>query len=701
MIELLCKSCQAPVRAATVDDLPALRCTNCSLAFGFPAQRNDQATLLCIAGDFEGSEFPIADEVSFGRAPGNTVKLRELKVSRRHAAVRREGNQFFVEDMQSGNGTYVNDRLVSRQELRHGDLVKIATTVFAVRLPGGRARDTQRDSQLVIGEKSIFEQTKFELEYKSHQTLLAPTVRGGTKEVEALAKANDKLRIIYEVTNKISSILNLETLLQEVLRVVFEIIPADRGAILLVDEESQELQSSVVKLREDLDPSEALIISRSIVSKVVQDRKSLLTSDTQVDDRFAAVQSIISQGIRSAMSVPLICRDNLLGVLHIDSSRRSDAFNEDNLQLLTGIAGQAAIAIENAKLLARIERESQMRSDLQRYLSPALVDQVVTKKIRLDMGGTLRKVTILFSDIREFTPLSEQIPAQEVVSTMNRYFEVMVDVIFKYGGTLDKFIGDATMAVWGTPVAHPLDPLLAVRAALDMQKELFVLNCRFRSEDRRPLRMGIGVNTGEVVSGNMGSTKRMEYTVIGKEVNLAQRIETLTRANQIFISEATYNEIKDWVRVIELDPTTVKGIKGPIRVYYLLAARVDDDEGDERREHERYKFFVPAVAIHERSGETMESAVVDVSRGGLGMQLLLHPSHKIEQGDALRVRLAMEGFGDLGENRGVVVHKNSVFETDDLNLAQVGFHFTEVGEYFEYLFSGEGPLTARLQSSKA
>ncbi len=701
MIELHCPSCQVPVPAANPDDLPALKCPSCRAPFGFPPPRDDVVTILGIVGDLVGSEIVVDGEVSFGRAPGNTAKLRELKVSRRHAIIQKEGERYFVEDLQSGNGTYVNDRLVTRQELFHNDLVKISTSVFVFRRPGGARRDPTRDSHLVIGERSVFEQTKYEMDY-SNQTLMQTTQPPGPGSgVESLEKANRKLRMLCEVTSKLSELVDLEELLQKILNALFEILPADRGAILLADPATGQVQNSVIKVSDDLQEAGALVISQSILNKVLGERKTILTSDTLVDDRFASAQSIISQGIRSAMSTPLVCRENLLGAIYLDSCRRSDDFSEDNLQLLAGIASQAAVAIENSMLMSRIAHETETRAHLQRYLSPALVDQVRDGRVSLDMGGQLKKLTILFSDIREFTPLSERYPAQDVVDLLNRYFEVMVDVIFKYGGTLDKFIGDAIMALWGTPVASPLDPLLAVRAALDMQKELFILNCQFRAEGKEPIRMGIGINTGEVVTGNMGSTKRMEYTVIGKEVNLAQRIESLTKAHQVFISEATYQEVKDFVRVIELEPTTVKGIRDRIKIYYCLAARADEHAPDERRVHERFKFFVPAVCIHERSGLEVDAAVVDVSKGGMGIQLLLAPPSAIDAGDSIRIRLAMDSVGNLGESRGIVVHRKSVFEIGDHNLAQFGVQFTEVGEAFEHLFGQPGPLVARFLSAKA
>lgn len=280
--------------------------------------------------------------------------------------------------------------------------------------------------------------------------------------------------------------------------------------------------------------------------------------------------SIITQGIRSAMSVPLISKKNLLGVLHIDSTKKSSQFNSDNLELLSGIASQAAVAIENAKLIKTIEKEAETRQHLQRYLSPELVEQVVNKQIDLEIGGQLKKATILFSDLRGFTKMTDTIGAEAVVKILNDYFSRMVDIIFVNGGVLDKFIGDAIMAIWGMPIQNENDSLRAVEAAIKMQKELFYFNITQRRQKRDILKMGIGINLGDVVVGNMGSEKRMEYTVIGPPVNLASRVESLTSKNQILISDNVYNEVKDITSTIELAPTRVKGINRPIQIYNVI-----------------------------------------------------------------------------------------------------------------------------------
>src|SRR5207244_3720217 len=183
---------------------------------------------------------------------------------------------------------------------------------------------------------------------------------------------------------------------------------------------------------------EDINISKSILNEVVRERAAVLSSDATMDSRFSGSHSIIMQGIRSTMCVPLLHSDELLGIMHLDSQIASNAFSEKDLQIFTSIANQAAVAIQNARLVKNIERETATRAQFQRLLSPNLVEQLVKGEMKLEKGGLLREVTILITDIRGFTAMSERKPPAEIVAMLNEYFELMVEVLFARNGTLDK-----------------------------------------------------------------------------------------------------------------------------------------------------------------------------------------------------------------------------------------------------------------------
>ncbi len=619
-----CGQCNATVSLEMMTRLRDLTCPNCRQSIR-PIPEVVEPALVVIHGDDAGAAVALEEETSFGRAPTNTFTLREMKASRQHAVIKRSGAQFVLKDLKSANGTFVNSQLINSRVLANGDLLRIADSVFLYKNPRERTSVTSKlGARFRDGEY----QTEAELKYSEPRQML--TLSGADEnDVGKLQKANEKLRLIYEVTTYISSILDLERLLERILDIVFEQIPAERGAIFLVDD-TGELEQRVVKKRGTEVEDRYLEISRTIIQKVRDDLASVLTTDTMQDESFSHAHSIISQGIRQAMTVPLLVHDELYGLIHIDTTRMSRAFNQDNLQLLTAISGQAAIAIKNAKLIAKIEKEIQTRSRLARYLAPELVEQVVNSQLDIEMGGQIKKVTLMFSDVRGFTPMSERISAEDVVLTLNRYFEVMVDTIFKHGGMLDKFVGDAIMAVWGLPTERPDDSLRAVRAAVEMQVMLALLDFQFVREGREPLYMGVGINTGDVISGNMGSTKRSEFTVIGSPVNLAARIESISKRHQVFISESTYRELKHHVRAIELAPTTVKGISGEIRVYCVIGIAAQDSSAVDADDpappagppsRDRLDTAFP-VQLRCGSGAPIPAMMVEVTRAGAADVLL-------------------------------------------------------------------------------
>lgn len=228
-----------------------------------------------------------------------------------------------------------------------------------------------------------------------------------------------------------------------------------------------------------------------------------------------------------------------------------------------------------------ISNEKRLKSTMSRYMDPSVADQLVASGSEI-LGGKSVVCTTLFSDIRSFTTLTEQLGPQETVSLLNEYFTIMVDCIQREGGMLDKFIGDAIMAAFCIPVAHNDDEDRAVRAAISMIRELNIWNKKRQEEGKMPIHIGIGLNTDTVVSGNIGSQKRMDFTIIGDGVNLAARLESACKqyGAQILISEFTYAKLKDTYRNRELDRVVVKGKTEPVSIYEVLDYHDNDSLPD-------------------------------------------------------------------------------------------------------------------------
>lgn len=218
-----------------------------------------------------------------------------------------------------------------------------------------------------------------------------------------------------------------------------------------------------------------------------------------------------------------------------------------------------------------ITTEKRIRGTMARYMNKELADKLLEDGAE-SLGGKAQRASVLFSDIRRFTSISERLGAQETVKMLNAYFSVMVDIVLENGGILDKYIGDAIMAVFGAPFQKPEDADNAVRAAVGMMRGLREFNRRQQEAGQETLMMGLGINTDEVLSGNIGSAKRMDYTVIGDGVNLASRLEGANKpyGTQILISEFTYRELTGLYRTREVDRIRVKGKQEPVAIYEVL-----------------------------------------------------------------------------------------------------------------------------------
>jgi class 3 adenylate cyclase len=218
------------------------------------------------------------------------------------------------------------------------------------------------------------------------------------------------------------------------------------------------------------------------------------------------------------------------------------------------------------------ERE-RIRSTFARYVSDQVAERILKEEDELDLAGELKRVTVLFLDIRGFTSLSEHLHPREVVALLNDYFEIIIEVIFRNEGTINKFIGDSIMAIYGAPKNIEFPEMRAVNTAVDIQSAIGKFNWTRMQEGKPVVNFGIGIHSGEAIAGNIGSALRMEYTVIGRDVNLAQRIESSTHEGQILISESTYKKVAQIVDVNPKDPVVMKGIVEPIPLYEVIGLK--------------------------------------------------------------------------------------------------------------------------------
>ena len=267
------------------------------------------------------------------------------------------------------------------------------------------------------------------------------------------------------------------------------------------------------------------------------------------------------------MCVPLFCQETCYGALYVSHYAKVGAFSSDDLNLFTAIGAGAGVAVSNAFLARDLAEEARTRQSLGRFLSPVLVEQVMSERVDLGLGGQEQEVTVLFADIRGFTSLTERSRAHDIVTLLNDYFEPMVDVIFKHSGILDKFIGDAIMAIWGPPESQHHDARRALAAAQEMQVRLAEHNDERSAAGKEPIHIGIGLASGVCVAGNIGARRRMEYTVIGDAVNLASRLSSVAQAGEVVCDRQTYSRAGSPEEFSSRPPEMVKGKTAPVDTF--------------------------------------------------------------------------------------------------------------------------------------
>jgi adenylate cyclase len=551
-----------------------------------------------------------------GRDPGNTIQVFAPGVSRRHFQFSVEGSQVFVTDLGSSNGTYVNNNRITKHLLIENDTITVGGINLLYSKGDGSGVSTEPQAKQtmamggptpVVGKKLTFSQEEVPVgafgavpgttpvpnqngdaafasasqlvlkddtqeekdgaeDYSLDASIVFSAADSRLPQKDQVSALQKRLQLMFEISQALGAITERDELLGKIMDKLFEIFPqADRGFII-IGNSVEALTPAVVRNKKSQGQAEVQI-SKTIARKVYGEKQAILSQNAMEDDRFTGGLSILNFRILSMMVAPLLYRNEVFGFIHLDTQDRVKKFTPDDLNLLAGISSNAAIFMKNLNLFDEIKRETEKRANLQRYFSPGLADKMVSGEIDLKLGGALANGTVFFSDIVGFTSMSENMAPDAVVEKINRYFKYMVDIVFKYNGSIDKFMGDAIMAIWGVPVSIKEEAVLAITAGVEMQNAVYLLNSDFIAANEQELHMGIGLNSGHFTAGNMGSEKRMEYTCIGDNVNLAQRVEGKAGRGHVFVSDATFERAKGKVFAVKLKPTRVKGKEKPVTIY--------------------------------------------------------------------------------------------------------------------------------------
>jgi adenylate cyclase len=522
------------------------------------------------------------ESVTIGRpASGVSVDLDltpDIQVSRPHARLGQSDGHYWIEDLNSKHGTFVNGQRIGRRtRLTPQDSITVGRTTIRL-LPEtteGQPHPPRRTVAPPVAPPAAppgvpdatgslridARQPPFEPAPNRQPVRTGPLGQAGRTgrtdqpdQPDQPDQARQQLHQFYTLSQVLGVAVSPDEVLHSFVIQVRQAFPqAHRGAVLLLDEQGTLL------LKDHWPPGQPSV-SITWARRVCTERAAFLWSDERPNDRAAeqpisATESIRAHSVRSTIYAPLLWREQVLGVVYVDNSERSDAFHTADVDLLRAFADQCALHLKNQLLQQELRREAAARRDLLRQFPPALVERMLREQSYPRLSGEhISPVTVLISDVRGFTALSATMEPNDIVRMLNEMFSTLTPIIFRHSGIVDKYIGDGLLAVFGSPEPDPHQCEHAIRAALDMQQAMHELASRWQQRNLTPCQVGIGIHTGAVVHGFIGSPERMEYTVIGDTVNRAARHCDGAARGEIVISRSVYERV---FKLVGVKPTSI------------------------------------------------------------------------------------------------------------------------------------------------
>ena len=506
------------------------------------------------------------DPVTIGRIEGNDLVLNHPSVSRRHGRIELRGDEWWIADLNSTNGIKLNGSPVLEAAIRGGDQLAVGSVEVEVR--GVAAVDFSDESPFDNVSGTVIRRIS---DFNSEFGLDSAVLQKPAAHVAGTADTREKIfAVLVQVAKVLLESDDLNQVLRTVMDLIFKYLPVERGLLILFDEEGNPVPRLTKFSGEEAE--QEIPISRTILRMVADQQVSLLTSNALEDARLMGGKSIAIHGIRSAMCVPLWNRNRVIGAVQVDSPIHIGRFSEQDLDLLTALANFAAVAIERAQLSEKIEQERKIRGKLERYHSPGVIDEIVHRSDTGDESEVKNAdVSILFADICGFTTITESKKPEEVSEFLSHFFSCAVESIFTWGGTLDKFIGDAVMAFFGAPLSQEDHAARAVRSGLMMRRLVDDWNSERADQGLPPVRIRVGINSGPAVVGNVGTEKRVDYTVLGTSVNIASRLESgVAKPGDVVVSQNTLERLPPGFQTEALGEFSLKGLQQKMPVYRVI-----------------------------------------------------------------------------------------------------------------------------------
>jgi adenylate cyclase len=490
-------------------------------------------------------------EVIIGRVEDRSGRSLDLTpdngVSRLHARIWQANGCYWIEDLNSTGGTKLNGIEIKSQgqkEVQTGNVILAGqTTLRLVSLEDDSF--LRKTNYLEFGENLVPREAQVPEKVDIGQRLDA-TIFSALPIEKASEMMLRRLQKITDIPLKFGAKLQLETLLPAIVEELVDIIPTGESWALVLREPGTD-----ALLLKAYHHYKQPYLSETLARRAITERKAFIWRRTAETD---VTGTIVQNSMATGMYAPLLWQGEALGVICAGAESFRSIYTEEDLRLATVVAQYAAMAVASHRLQETLAQETAAKAILMRQFSPKVAERLLSFRGRTRLGGQRNEVTILNSDIRGFTQLAHDMDADDVIDMLNEYFGVIVPVIFKHGGSIDKFIGDAILAVFGSPEPDPKQHEHALWAAVEMQAAIARLNESRNVRGSACRGFGIGIHCGEVVHGFVGTAERMEFTVISDAVNRAARYCSAAAEGEILISPQVHERV--W-RIIESERLTV------------------------------------------------------------------------------------------------------------------------------------------------
>lgn len=520
------------------------------------------------AGTFigTGNNIPLlGKKVAIGRSDRCDIILPDENVENKHATILLEEDHAVIVDLDSVAGTSVNGhRIAGRTTLHHMDQLIIGNTRFLF-----VNRNYPFDSEVLeVFYDDNLPDVKVDLEYKLKQEtmigLKAPGI--GTPSYDMGYFGGE----IMEILEDIVAGYKLPQILERIIDFMFRQFPADRGFIMLLDPRTQQLNPVATRSRVSDDKKSRLAISKTLLKRVWREREALLICDMGGVNPLEQTASMLFHGFTSILIAPLIFNNEFMGILQLDTIEHHKQLSEDDLKKMQAFCHIAALAIGNARMRAQLWEEERMRMELSRYLPRKMIDQMIQGETVIPPEGAQWELAVFFADIRGFSTMSGRLPSRDIMDILNAYYTEVSDVIFEHSGMINQFVGDEIMALFGGPWIsdkdyNPCDA--AVQASKDVIRQICRMNVERHEEGKETIFIGIGVDYGSVIIGNIGSTKKFEFTAISNKVVIANRLCSAAKESQILISDRVKDKLTKSFTMEQISPIKAKNVKDPIEAY--------------------------------------------------------------------------------------------------------------------------------------